>query len=372
MLLCCLPVIGQVVGDHTVRCVKITSDNKVTLACICESGDRLWHDTNCDRTKDSGEEFIDLNAKSECTGTTSYLDGEGNCDTIAAAHGDGANCAAGEIPLGVDAAGAVQGCYEPTEADITDLSHTTDTGPSPDCTGTSTYQDGGGACDTVGGDISGGLDAVVVTDDSHNHIITNIDAFTKAQLATQTSDVLEYAEADGEVFTGVNDFGGAVIEIANGASPTVDAAGEIAIDTTNDDIIYFGAAKRVIPYEQVLCKVVENLKAGDDNMPLFSPGDNITLVEAWCHCTTTASGCTTAADLSLETVQIGTTGPQTIDDVTGTIDCELEDTGDAKTALSGTGSTVDALDLVRFDVDNTPVLESDTYTLCFSYTVDAQ
>ncbi len=39
-------------------------------------------------------------------------------------HGDGANCAAGEIPLGVDASGAVQGCYEPTEADITDLDHT--------------------------------------------------------------------------------------------------------------------------------------------------------------------------------------------------------------------------------------------------------
>lgn len=39
-------------------------------------------------------------------------------------HSDGANCAAGEIPLGVDANGAVQGCYEPAEADITDLSHT--------------------------------------------------------------------------------------------------------------------------------------------------------------------------------------------------------------------------------------------------------
>ena len=42
-------------------------------------------------------------------------------------HGNGANCSAGEIPLGVDANGAVEGCYEPTEADISDLSHTTDT-----------------------------------------------------------------------------------------------------------------------------------------------------------------------------------------------------------------------------------------------------
>jgi hypothetical protein len=38
--------------------------------------------------------------------------------------------------------------------------HTVDTGPSPDCSGTSTYQDGEGGCDTVGGDLSGGLDAL--------------------------------------------------------------------------------------------------------------------------------------------------------------------------------------------------------------------
>jgi len=48
-------------------------------------------------------------------------------DPVAAGHGDGDNCSAGEIPLGVDGSGAVQGCYEPTEADITDLTHTTDT-----------------------------------------------------------------------------------------------------------------------------------------------------------------------------------------------------------------------------------------------------
>lgn len=36
-----------------------------------------------------------------------------------------------------------------TEADITDLSHTTDTGPSPDCSGTTTYQDGEGNCDDI-------------------------------------------------------------------------------------------------------------------------------------------------------------------------------------------------------------------------------
>lgn len=41
----------------------------------------------------------------------------------ASAHTNGVNCIAGEIALGVDANGTVEGCYEPVEADITDLAH---------------------------------------------------------------------------------------------------------------------------------------------------------------------------------------------------------------------------------------------------------
>ena len=41
--------------------------------------------------------------------------------TATALAANGANCAAGEIPLGVDASGAVESCYEPSEADISDL-----------------------------------------------------------------------------------------------------------------------------------------------------------------------------------------------------------------------------------------------------------
>ena len=49
--------------------------------------------------------------------------------------------------------------------------------------------------------------------------------------------------------TGALDFGGSTsLEVPNGASPTVDAAGEIAVDTTSDQLIYYGAAKRVLPY----------------------------------------------------------------------------------------------------------------------------
>lgn len=150
------------------------------------------------------------------------------------------------------------------------------------------------------------------------------------------------------------------------AGPTVDAAGEIAVDTTDDQLVFYGGAKRVLPYVEVKCITIENLAAADDNIYVFSPADNVTLVNAWCHCSGT---CTTEADLTLETRQIGTAS--TVDAVTGTVDCEDEVTGDSKTALSGDGATVDALDIVRFDTGS-PSPETDTYQLCIEYTTDSQ
>lgn len=46
--------------------------------------------------------------------------------TAAALAANGANCNAGEIPLGVDASGAVEGCYEPATTDITGINAGTD------------------------------------------------------------------------------------------------------------------------------------------------------------------------------------------------------------------------------------------------------
>lgn len=48
------------------------------------------------------------------------------------------------------------------------------------------------------------------------------------------------------------DLGAAVLEIPNGSGPTVDAIGELALDSTNDQLIYFGASKRVLqPYDNL-------------------------------------------------------------------------------------------------------------------------
>ena len=113
-----------------------------------------------------------------------------------------------------------------------------------------------------------------VEDDSHNHVIGNIDSFTKADLETQCSDVADFAEADGDTYTGAHDFGGAdSVEIPNGANPTTDAAGEVAIDTDDSFLeFYDGTASRVIGSVYTKDALIHNpdgLQATSDAIPLF-------------------------------------------------------------------------------------------------------
>ncbi len=63
-----------------------------------------------------------------------------------------------------------------------------DTGPDPDCTGTDVYQDGDAGCDQVGGDASGGLDALVITNDSHAHTTTTISGLLDADMDNNALD----------------------------------------------------------------------------------------------------------------------------------------------------------------------------------------
>lgn len=169
---------------------------------------------------------------------------------------------------------------------------------------------------------------------------------------------------DGDVGTGVFDFGGATsLEIPNGASPTVNAAGEIAEDTTDGQIVSGASGYAVAQPTKSACMVVEDLAAADDDFPIpIAAGQTVELISAFGHC---QGACTTEADLSFEYVQVGTAGP-TITDVTGTVTTEDYITGDSATTLSGS-TTVTALDVLRFDVDNAVSPETDTYTICVNY-----
>lgn len=73
------------------------------------------------------------------------------------------------------------------------------------------------------------------TADFEGNTITNIADITSITNLNGVA-IGSYALATGDTFTGVHDFGGATsLEIPNSATPTVDAAGEIAVDTTIAD-----------------------------------------------------------------------------------------------------------------------------------------
>jgi hypothetical protein len=98
---------------------------------------------------------------------------------------------------------------------------------------------------------------------------------TKAQLESAISDVSDFAEADGDTYTGVHDFGGATsLEIPNGAAPTVDAAGEIAVDTTITD--YTGLVKYHDGTEEltVVGMPTANLTTNDGDVVKYNAANN--------------------------------------------------------------------------------------------------
>ncbi|MBI1908868.1 MAG: hypothetical protein HYS22_01705 [Deltaproteobacteria bacterium] len=163
--------------------------------------------------------------------------------------------------------------------------------------------------------------------------------------------------------TGAQDFGGASdFEIPNGGSPTVNVTGEIAIDTTDDQLIYYGAsAKRVLPFEYTRCAVIEDLVAADDNKSLGSFADAVTITSIWCSYTGTGS---TVATITLED---GSSNAMTHNAPTCTA------VGTVPTAQSVTAAgSLTARETVRFDVTNTPNPTTDDYEICISYTIDAQ
>ena len=152
------------------------------------------------------------------------------------------------------------------------------------------------------------------------------------------------------------------LAVPQGTAPTVDAAGEIAVDTTDDQFVYYGGAKRVVPYERTICAVIENLAAADDNFAFYMANDAITVTSVGCNCRGT---CTTAATFTLEDrggVAMTITGTNPTCATTGAA------TFAAVTAVN----TLTAGEMVAFDVTNAVSPETDEYSLCITYVVDAQ
>ncbi|MBF0217688.1 MAG: hypothetical protein HQL30_11940, partial [Candidatus Omnitrophica bacterium] len=81
-----------------------------------------------------------------------------------------------------------------------------------------------------------------------------------ANAVTATDDIILTAD---EVDVAANH-----LEVPSGAAPTVDEEGHLAVDTTADDLIYYGAAKRSLPYEMFKSITIE-YPANGDNFLIF-------------------------------------------------------------------------------------------------------
>ena len=124
------------------------------------------------------------------------------------------------------------------------------------------YIDGTQVADADLGDISVATGVWTVKDDSHAHVIANIDTFSKADLEGRLTDVANLAEADGDVYSGVHDFGDVTsLEIPQDA--TVDAVGKISLDTTDKAlVIHDGTSAKV--YAHPLYQTCFTIFAGTD------------------------------------------------------------------------------------------------------------
>ena len=114
------------------------------------------------------------------------------------------------------------------------------------------------------------------------NIIVSTELDTFAELDALVADKALVNKADGAIWSGVHDFGGATsLETVNAAAPTVDAAGEFAVDTTNDQWVYFGTAKRVLDARKQIDFTLES-PADADNFLVWKPQYNVTITNIEC------------------------------------------------------------------------------------------
>ncbi|MFQ5982316.1 MAG: hypothetical protein ACE5KS_02965 [Woeseiaceae bacterium] len=161
--------------------------------------------------------------------------------------------------------------------------------------------------------------------------------------------------------------------IPDGAAPTVDAAGEIAWDTTampttdgeGQLVVHDGATGALtIPAVDFRCVTIEGLRTSDDDLPIFTAPYAVTVRAASCWC---VSGvCGTEGDVTINRQAGGTKTA-----MTGDVQCEDMAGGETLTDLTGAAVSVGALDVVTFDTQNTPTPSNGgNYNICVTYTVD--
>lgn len=157
---------------------------------------------------------------------------------------------------------------------------------------------------------------------------------------------------------GAIDAGGATsFEIPNGASPTVDAAGEIAVDTTSDTLKYYGAAVRVLPYKKTYSVVVPSVADTDDMLFVKLPY-GITAVSLDC-----IVSAATSATINIQ--ECDSAGANCTDMATSDLACDT----DGANTTTFNNAVADSGDWLKLDVasiSGTP----GTLTVTLTYSVN--
>ncbi len=162
-------------------------------------------------------------------------------------------------------------------------------------------------------------------------VILETELDTKAELETQIGDVADFAEADGDVFTGVHDFGGATsLEIPNGTSTVVNLDGEIAHDTTADQLI-LGATADVIPTTFQKSFTIETPADADNFLLGKWAAHGVTITDIHCLVDPADS----AESVVIDIQERGSTGDSPVS-VDATITCDNDGAEDDGALSNGT------------------------------------
>jgi hypothetical protein len=156
---------------------------------------------------------------------------------------------------------------------------------------------------------------------------------------------------------------GGTLAIPQGTAPTVSLAGQLAIDTTADQLVYYGGAQRVLNYEMTRCGYYADLSASDIHMSLGAWSQPVTITGVGC--TYYGTG-TTVATLTLED---GNSNAMTITGTNPT--CTANGTAFTFAAVTA-GNALNAGQVVRYNVTNTPAPITDDYTICVKYVYTRQ
>lgn len=138
-----------------------TFDSVVITNCTDTSGNHLNY-TQATNVFSCGtsSSVTDTNAGTECAGTTTYLDGEGNCDDIAPVYANISGdtftgtlaLSNADLDVGLDCSGFTNGgTLTTTGAGVAHCQDDddTNTNAATECAGTTTYLDGEGNCDDI-------------------------------------------------------------------------------------------------------------------------------------------------------------------------------------------------------------------------------